>query len=68
MDTSHIQPPATGTAYGRQQPSYDTELTEAGQFFGDLMIAVMVATGVVAVVFAYYVYRRSGFVGILARK
>ena len=45
-----------------------TTLTEDGQALEDRMTSVIVATAVVAVVLAYQVSRRSGFVGILARR
>lgn len=43
-------------------------LTEQGRALEDRMTSVIVATGVVAILLAYQVSRRSGFVGILARR
>lgn len=45
-----------------------TTLAGEGQALEDRMMSVIVATAVVAVVLAYEVSRRSGFVGILARR
>ncbi len=45
-----------------------TTLTEGGRALEDRMMSVIVATAVAAVVLAYEVSRRSGFVGILARR
>ena len=45
-----------------------TVLTDDGRALEDRMTSVIVATGVVAILFAYQVSRRSGFVGILARR